>query len=64
MRAWGFAMITVGMLFSLVLVCGSLSGCLQIPLPAAVLIALGLPDAYLLWAHRRKMSALLSQPSS
>jgi hypothetical protein len=59
MKTWGISLITVGLLASLLLVCASASGCIAIPLPVAVLVALGLPDVLLLLWHRRKMGLLL-----
>ncbi|MBC7234508.1 MAG: hypothetical protein H5T69_01610 [Chloroflexi bacterium] len=62
MKRRGIVILSVGMLVAFLLVCASASRCIALPLPIAVLIALGLPDLLLLWSHRRKMSMYLNPP--
>jgi hypothetical protein len=57
----GLTIITLGMVLGFLVICGCASNSLGLSLPMGTLVGFGLPAAFLLWAHRRKMSALLSQ---
>jgi hypothetical protein len=59
MKRAGLTIITLGMVLAFLVICGCASSRLELTLPIGTLIGFGLPAAFLLWAHRRKMSILL-----
>ena len=59
MKLAGLTIITLGMLVGFLVICGCASGRFGSTLPIGTLIGFGLPAAFLLREHRRKMSALL-----
>jgi len=59
MRAQYGLWITLFLLGSFVLVCASARECIPVPLPIAVMVALGMPAVFLLWQHRNKMGEML-----
>jgi hypothetical protein len=59
MKLAGLTTITLGMLVGFLVICGCASGRFGGMLPIGTLIGFGIPAAFLLYEHRRKMSALL-----
>jgi hypothetical protein len=59
MKLAGLTIITVGMILAFMVICGCASNSLGMSLPLGTLIGFGIPAAFLLYEHRRKMSALL-----
>ena len=54
-NAW---IIGLGLVLTLVLICGSARNCIAIPLPIAMLIGLGIPAILLLWENREKLTEI------
>jgi len=61
MRTTNCWLFCVSLLIALVLIYGSASGNIGIPLPWAVIIGLGANAALLLLAHRQKMQDLMGK---
>lgn len=61
MRATNCWLFCVSLLIALILIYGSASGHIGLPLPWAVLIGLGVNAALLLLEHRQKMEDLLGK---
>ncbi len=64
MRATNCWLFCVSLLIALILIYGSASGQIGIPLPLAVVIGLGTNAVLLLWEHRQKMEDLLGNNTS
>ena len=61
MKLAGLTIITLGMVLGFLVICGCASNSLGLSLPIGTLIGFGLPAAFLLYEHRRKMSVRLSE---
>jgi uncharacterized membrane protein YdfJ with MMPL/SSD domain len=55
-------LIVLGLVTAMALVCGAAAETIALPLPAAILIGLGLNAALLLWGRRESSGDLLSPP--
>jgi hypothetical protein len=63
MRELNVWLIVFGLVVALGLICGSAKGLIQIPLPLAVIIGLGVNAVLVLLQHRDKMGEILGHRS-